>query len=448
MLVRAPVAWGRETGSRAMIGGTGVVRSMEDSWVNDSFAVLVEWDFRIREEGGTTPPNSYVDPGLLVLHDQPVRPTCPRCGRLFTGACLHCWRECRECGGLVSTSEGVEIDTRWYHRRCVTTCTQCHITIGRGGMITIGGSPYCPNCVGYCAACGAATRPGLTFCNRHSGLDTNRVGGYHHTRPAIWLGGQDVVRDGRKGYHLGFELEITSSDRDVSAVKRWAEKHLGNREALDCKSDSSVQGFEIATQPMTPEFFESVNWDSLMKVLNRTFPPRYDLETRSKEPTSHGLHVHIGRVAFEKDDLAVAAFCYLLGQGTHLEKIARREPYHYCRKVRKPASAALLQVKGHTTVQGERLERQVEYGRDAINLTNTNTIEIRAFRSTRDADHLRAAVRMIYLTADYVRFLRGPGGFFGPQPVGPKALHWSAFLDWVSTTYPDLLASVDGSIEP
>jgi len=265
----------------------------------------------------------------------------------------------------------------------------------------------------------------------------------------MWLGGPLPTDEQghQQGFYIGFELEISSDTERMRPLRDWSEQHLGSRTALDPKRDGSVEGFEIASMPMTPEFFEDVDWDSFMAMLNEHYATFDDSESR--EPTGHGLHVHIGRIAFERDDVAQAMFSYLIGQdnGSHLERVGRREATSYCEKVAKPLSTALVDLRRKTGTggyQADRIARKggAQPGRNAINLTGGDTIEIRAFRSTRDADHLRAAVRMVYLAARYVAALRGSvmAGPFGRTAggfVSPKALHWDQFVAWVETVMPE-----------
>jgi len=298
---------------------------------------------------------------------------------------------------------------------------------------------YCEECITYCDDCDEYT---IGQCDCSSG---DRVRGYGHTAAHIFLGGplpQDE-HGNEDGYFVGFELEIAatvSNGRrhiDVGPIKEWALANLTDREALDCKHDGSVQGFEIASQPMTPEFFESVDWESFMDVLNDNYPLAAFGWT--DEPREHGLHVHIGRVAFRRDDVAQAAYSYLLSQEDHLERIGRREAYHYCNKVTKPVSASITQSKPYGR-QGQRLRNQgIGHGRDAVNLTNQRTIEIRAFKSTRSANELRDAVRATYLAAEYIRDLRSGG-----WKATSQALHWSEFAAWVGARYPQAFASISG----
>lgn len=383
-------------------------------------------------------------PGEAVVSGAETTPPAPevRCGN----------RQCRV--PLASEDDRITVQYTGYGESgcaaCTQTCEGCEdVTHLRCAyMLTnIEGEVLCGDCYTCCDHCDGyyPTYTGSEgACPR--GCIDREINGYGRTRPSMWLGGPlpktddgmiDKTQPG--AYYIGFELEV-SADRDQSAgpVRDWALANLGNRNALDCKEDSSVEGYEIVSQPMTPAFFESIDWESLMDVIN-TQHPLYGGE----EPTEHGLHVHIGRVAFERDDVATAAYSYLLAQGSHLERIGRRSAYHYCAKVRYPVSAHISQMRaqnGKYTKQTEKVaNRGIYAGRDAVNLQNDKTIEVRAFKSTRSANELRDAVRLTYVAAEYIRHLR-----LGRKPVSPKALHWAEFARWTATAYPEAFASIAG----
>lgn len=326
-----------------------------------------------------------------------------------------------------------------YCMECVFTCANCNEMRPRNTQAYVDGIGECCNtCAQFCGNCGRNT---IGRCS----CAADAIRGYGETVPRVWLGGPLKHDDNGNdiGYYVGFELEISARDTDrrrltARPVREWAQEHLEDNEIFDCKHDGSVRGFEIATQPMTPAYFEAVDWESFMDMLNDAYPLRtFNL---NDEPREHGLHVHIGRVAFRKDPVAQAAYAYLIGQGDHLERIGRRAPYHYCAKVLKPVSASIAQTKPGTK-QGYRIRAAgIGYGRDAINLTNGRTIEIRAFKSTRSANELRDAVRLTYLCAEYVRHLRGSGEWSATA----KALHWTEFAAWVGIHYPEAFASISG----
>lgn len=351
------------------------------------------------------------------------------------------------------------VGENWECSLCTIQCASCATRVPRAEAEEYLGYCYCANCHHECGGegCSDTVYGGQTMCdecrNQHG---TSALGSYRHTRPAMWLGGP-VKNKG--GYYIGFEHEITAGgDFTLRQLREWARDHLGHKRGLDPKPDSSVAGFEIATQPMTPAFFEEVDWASYMDMLNSSFPCRHG------EPDGHGLHVHIGRQAFRTEKIVktdsrgrpfkkpkrvmvtdaamLAAFTFLLSRGHgELERIGRRTESRWALQMNRPVSAAIYH--DHSEVRGKQRDkiqhRPPSVPRGAVNLHNAATIEIRAFRSTRDPEELKNAVRVVYLAAEYVRHLRSFGS------INPKAVNWAAFAEWVRETMPQAHASIAGT---
>jgi hypothetical protein len=299
-------------------------------------------------------------------------------------------------------------------------------------------SGFCQTHRQTCDDCGSEVRQ-LTNGKCGSCLK-GKIDGYGHTHAEMWLGGPlpDEKYRGRtmqSGYYIGFELEIGTEDAFPNSVRDWAEEHMGDRGALECKEDSSVEGYEIASQPMTPDFFESLDWNNFFEKLNRDNPtPNGD----DREPYRHGLHVHIGRIAFRHSMTAMAAFAYMIDLQDNLSRIGRRSPYHYCKKVEKRVSTAAVSPYGRATKQYSRLRGAGFYAeRDAINFANEHTIEIRAFKSTRQAKHFTRAVRWVYLTAEYIRDLQERNLL-----SSPKHLTLSMMKRWMREHHPDKMVGL------
>lgn len=364
--------------------------------------------------------------------------------------CPDCRRDCAECDRTIYSDDTVIISAHRINRAtgywgyedltlctdCASSCESCGEWALMDNLVSIGYGYYCENCYSSCENCGEYMTSGEDYCEDCDSGDHEGINSYGQTQVTKFFGGPLPKDDkgNQIGAYIGLELEISAEGRySAMPVHDWASRH-GHDGMFDCKEDSSVEGFEIVTQPMTPAYFESVDWDGFFNMLNHEYP-LYG----GNEPTQHGLHVHIGKVMFRGDDVAMAAYCYLMSQDQHLERISRRAPYHYCNKVNKPASVAIV-ANGKYTAQRTRLQQKSIYpGRDAINLLNSATIEIRAFSSTRSANEFRDAGRLTYVAAEYVKSLR-----VGKASIPPKALAWDMFARWTAVTYPEAFASIAG----
>lgn len=361
--------------------------------------------------------------------------------------CVECTADCSGCNQTAALSSLVYVETdAGLCPRCAQACAYC----GNVQPVAVmqvnpdNGSHYCTGCTRVCAGTDCEERLWGSSSRHCSACRADGPEGliWRHTVPEMWLGGP-VRNDG--GYYIGFENEISASgEYRLRPLREWALANLGSREGLDLKSDSSVRGFEIATQPMTPVYFEAVDWDSFFEVINTEYP------VPGGERSGHGLHVHIGRQAFRRprwnkrskrtvmvtDDGMIAAFSYLLAHHTpHLERIARRSATEYCGRVADPVKRAISRMEKETR-QKQRIHANA--GRDAINLGNSKTIEIRAFKAARSTKELKDAVRLVYVAAEYVRFLRSKGA------ISPGMLSWSAFSMWVASVHPQAFASISG----
>jgi hypothetical protein len=249
---------------------------------------------------------------------------------------------------------------------------------------------------------------------------------------------------GRDGWHMGIELEISASEFNVAPIYRWAETH-GCAELFYVKEDGSVAGFEIVSHPMTREYFDSVPWDDFFGMLETHWPMR-----GRSEPNGHGLHVHVSRTAFPQTS-TLARWSYMVNHyQDHVCRVARRTDSHWAQFTDIPVSLLLPyennRRNGHY-IQGdalscgccyERIWQQTPSARltrqfqsrgyperyQAVNLTNTHTVEVRVFRSTRVASEFVASVHFVAALVDFVRTMQ-------PCHATIQSLAWETFTDFV-----------------
>jgi len=255
---------------------------------------------------------------------------------------------------------------------------------------------YCDECNQY--DCGVdGEHEYCDHCDRYDCGRNHSIRNYSYKPMPKWLGGSDAP------YYLGFELEVTSynENTDADRIIDWADDNIG-RGSIYCKEDGSVEGFEIVSHPMTPEFFESVDWRGFMATVRQN-----DSGDRSYEPTNHGLHVHVSRTAFP-NTLTLARWIYLWNARQN-----RRTAIDLCRRESNNWAA-------FRDSDVRQLSRVAKADRDwmnnayypnfprysLINLTNVSTVEFRGFRSTRRADAFKKSIRSIYRSVDYVRSMQ------------------------------------------
>ena len=344
--------------------------------------------------------------------------------------CTNCVVECYGCGEMAFSDSLSRIGGEYYCDDCAPNCYQCGGTLSED-CVVISGDRYCCDCYSSCEDCGeyyvSCSGP---WCNC---ANSAHIESYHHTTPSIWLGAPlPRNRKGKMdGYYLGIELEVTAHDTDFSNTVEWCENHIGAG-ALHIKEDCSVEGYELVFEPMTPQFFEAVNWRGFFLALGRDQRVRDD-----DEPDTHGLHVHVGRIAFRGRTSRLAAFAGILGatgpDGTHMERVGRRDATSYCNVVPNPIRSAIVSKDAYSA-QSVRIQRKgapiSPWGRGAINFNRSDTVEIRSPKSTRDADEFMETVRTVYLAADYVRSM---------EFLSPAAISWEAFTSWIQENHADKL---------
>lgn len=222
-------------------------------------------------------------------------------------------------------------------------------------------------------------------------------------------------------YYVGFELEIGTERMNATPIYEWARAN-NVADLLYAKDDSSVEGFEIVSYPMTPAYFDSVDWSSFFAMLNREYET-YDLN----ESSEHGLHVHVSRTAFKyTSQMARLSLLWTRNRETVWE-IARRANSEWAQFNRYPVRTFLPFCRsGHQweddytrplecgchyerrmTYYGRTVRNQVQdvarHGRyEVINQYPADTLEVRAFRSTRRVADFLASVHFVIASVDFV----------------------------------------------
>lgn len=287
--------------------------------------------------------------------------------------------ECDDCGAL---------GTRYDMPDCAAYCDQC-------------GEDYCRNHADCC----------YSECRDEHASSGNGIHDYGYKPAPVWFGGPGAP------YYLGFELEIATETMDANPIYEWAASH-GMSDLFYVKEDGSVDGFEIVSHPMSVAFYEAADWEGFFRMLNTEYP--LSATGRTAEPSSHGLHVHISSTAFAKASTAARWNWFVHRNVEELYRVARRRGQaSYARATRYP----VREVGGNRYIPryhytGPEATRDYAYkgrkvpsGRyldDAfdryhlVNWQNRSTVEVRAFKSTRSARHLLAALRFVSTTADFV----------------------------------------------
>lgn len=259
------------------------------------------------------------------------------------------------------------VDNNWYR------CEDCGCLVRDCDTHFSGGSAYCPSCVND---------------NREN------VHGYHHTTCDLtfWIK-NDVSKsqycldiEDRKTLFLGVELETDDND-DINELADNIIGEFGN-ERMECKEDGSLSdyGLELVSQPMTPEVhLTSGMWERIIDFV-------LEQNGRSHDAGTCGLHIHLSRGFF--DEGAVYRMDRLFHRfKSQMMKFSRRSErqMHWCR-IDEDDLASIKEVEER---KKEWKRKKANAGRyEAVNDTNTNTVEIRMWRGTLNVETFRATVEL------------------------------------------------------
>lgn len=175
---------------------------------------------------------------------------------------------------------------------------------------------------------------------------------------------------------VGVELEIDhGGESDLNA--RYI---VSNCKDVECKHDSSLDdGFEIASAPCSVRYhLEKFPWES--------FVERAKELGYSHNPSTAGMHIHIGRDFFKGDQNQEELFGLFINHyHEQLCEIFCRDDDEYCQSF-DPDDDEFWGIR-----------------KQNVNYNNENTIEVRLFGSVLDYSHIRAAIQFVDVLADVVR---------------------------------------------
>lgn len=217
-------------------------------------------------------------------------------------------------------------------------------------------------------------------------------------------------------YYLGIEWEVSGDDEQIQAgvLRTLTDTPWVNPNGefpLVIKQDSSVEGEEICFSPMTPGAALAFPWDEMADHLGNR-----------REPSGHGVHIHISNSAFTEEQMCEWVNLTNITLRPLAEAVARRRGSEWGRFNRTPIE--------YDSMTGRRTRGSFsENGRySAVNAyTHHGTHEMRIFRSADTGEQMRAALAFMIGTAEYVR-----SDAFTPGASAEQ------FRTWAGLNRPDL----------
>lgn len=273
--------------------------------------------------------------------------------------CEHCLLEqtvvCDNCGDRIwrDNAEGNGVYTLCSdcYDNCYTTCEDCGRLIHNDDAYYEDGGDY-----PYCREC-------------YEKLNDHTIKNYSYKPEPVFYGSGDIF--------YGIELEIDKGGEDSSNAQKLLDIANETDERIYCKHDGSIsEGFEMVSHPMSLDYHtNNMNWHEI-------FEKAIELEYRSHNTSTCGLHIHCSRSAFgetyEQQEAAIGRVVYFVEKHwNELVRFSRRTSENLNRWAARYATISNTTGETYKKAKDKCLGRYV-----AVNLENFNTIEFRLFRGT------------------------------------------------------------------
>lgn len=233
--------------------------------------------------------------------------------------------------------------------------------------------------------------------------------------------GRNVLRS---QLYMGFEQEVEHLGYDREEVAQVVlDVANANKQVVYIKDDASLDsGFEIVSHPGTLEFFtKHFDWSAISQLS--------DLNCKSWNRKTCGLHIHMSRSAF-KDEKHLFKFLVLIYKNaTSMIQFAGRNS-HFA----KFDIDAFLNgydgwgdkaVRNTSFMKMAKRESSNDDRYCAVNLRNSQTIELRFFRPSLLPSTTLAALQLCDAMFHYTEAMTTP------EVMSKKALEFAQFAKWV-----------------
>lgn len=295
--------------------------------------------------------------------------------RYFCNKCIRIVQQCKSCKEYDISSKMNKIklphSVSSLCRNCsgsskITECKDCF------SPIVGSASCYCETKKIKCSRCGEA-HLGEPNCRSEMG---SHLMNYSYKPIALF----NYINQSSQVF-FGFENEINyncTSDYHKAIASIY--KNYKPRE-IYCKPDGSISGpgFEAVSGPMDLEYFNSMDLSHLFSVAPK------------EEDSSCGLHVHVARSSFDGKAHVYKFIDFINSHKNFIIKIAGRNYGSYNSQYT-TKKRAIDAVKRNN---GERYK--------AVNVTNSNTYEVRMFKSARNEYQLRYRIEFVNALVEFTR---------------------------------------------
>jgi hypothetical protein len=215
----------------------------------------------------------------------------------------------------------------------------------------------------------------------------------------------------------GVELEVESMDNSMTDGMNIIKESLGD--LVYFKADGSLdRGYEAVTFPFSFNYYsEAFDFGFLPKL--------QELGYRSWSAGTCGLHVHISRTGFASSGHVWKFAQLILSNPYAWGKLAGRTSSRW-------ASFDLETNSVMKVLKGEQFPQRY----CAVNLSNTDTVEVRIFRGSLNERRVRSAIESVDCAIQYTRGL-------SVHDINQGALKFGRFADWVNENRTECASFID-----
>ena len=310
---------------------------------------------------------------------------------------------CEDCGEIVLKEKAIELDGVYYCSACVISCDECGCLFPRRNMRTAEDSEqvYCNRCFEddcyVCADCGRHYRysdsvtaiDGCYYCQYCVEEHRSPIGCYHDFKEygKIKFYGTEKRSE---AIHLGVELEVDTDHRiDRTAVINRFKDDFGD--FLHYEEDGSLRyGWENISQPASLSYHLG-----MMDKYKNMFGILKEEDLRSHDIGSCGLHLHIDKTYFANSiDSSTAKMLYVFEKFYDELLIFSRRTESQAddwARSRKHISSSKGWIR--KTIKDSKSYQDHSMRYFAVNLTNSETIEIRLWRGTLNIETFEATLK-------------------------------------------------------
>jgi len=383
--------------------------------------------------------------------------------------CASTYRACRICG-IYATEYNNELDD-YVCDNCKYAYVKCScgsLILKEAQQVWVDGTKCCHHCTNItnCAYCGKETTCKYTddmyICKDHWDIckDLPKVRGYGHTQATEFNKAASDSKQHKLFFGIENEFQINISRTKFPTGSLPVRRRILTKEVNElfptasCKRDGSLNliynrrsydvGVEVAWQPMTFNYIKD-NADLFKQMFANI------IKGLHKNMPQAGMHIHLSKDAFTPFHfLKFTNFFYMQEKYPFLIAIAGRYPNHYAR-VRATASMngarmgerqtgkrlAYADISNGGLARNSKLELKTKSRHyfsgdryDIVNITNTNTYEIRIFKAARTYSEFMSRVEFVHSIYMYTK------------DVSHKSMgidNYFLFVERNARTYPELL---------